>query len=126
MSKFTGPLTLTHLEADDWRHWRIESPLRYTRNSGGFVEVPVGFITDGTSVPRPLWSLLPTWGRHSRASVVHDYLYDRLRAGTPDPIATSRAKADAVFYEALRDCGVNVVWRSIMWAAVRVGGMFTV
>lgn len=28
MSAFTGPLTLTHLDAD-WRKWRLESALRY-------------------------------------------------------------------------------------------------
>lgn len=123
---FTGPLTMTHLEADDWRRWRVESPLRYAMTNGKAVTVPVGFETDGTSVPRVLWTFLPTFGRHSRASVVHDYLCDRIKAGSPNPLAKTRAEADRVFFEALRDCGVNVIWRSVMWAAVRVGGMVSV
>ena len=40
-------------------------------------QVPAGFIFDGASIPRPLWStlgILPI-GYHMPASVVHDYLY---------------------------------------------------
>ena len=125
MSDFTGPLTLTHLAADNWRLWKVESPLRYQMTNGQAVTVPIVFLTDGTSVPRYLWSILPTFGRHSRASIVHDYLIDRIKVGTPVPLATTRAKADGVFYEALRDCGVNVIWRSVMWAAVRVAGIIS-
>jgi hypothetical protein len=125
MSSFTGPLTLTHLDAD-WRQWRLEQPFVYEvgfLGSGRVISVPVGFVTDGASVPRPLWSLLPAWGRYSRAAVIHDYLCVLLNSGTPHAEAGTRRKADAVFYEAMKVCGVGGVVRFVMWAAVRLAGM---
>jgi Protein of unknown function (DUF1353) len=122
MSAFTGPLTLTHLDAD-WRRWRLESKLRFTTGdseSGLVIDVPIGFVTDGASVPRPLWALLPAWGRYSRAVVVHDYLCRLIKDGTPHQTAPDRKTADAIFYEAMVVCGVNRVVRWVMWAAVRV------
>lgn len=38
------------------------------------VVVPAGFVTDGASVPRPLWPLFPPTGRYFAAAVVHDWL----------------------------------------------------
>ena len=33
------------------------------------------FMTDFASIPRPLWSILPQWGRYGNAAVVHDFGY---------------------------------------------------
>lgn len=125
MSRFTGPLTITEASLDD-RLWRLETPLVYevgTEGSGREIMVPVGFTTDGASVPRMFWFLLPTWGRYSRAAVVHDILLVRLAANDPHPEATSRADADAVFLEAMGVLGVNLLVRYLMWAAVRLWGI---
>jgi hypothetical protein len=122
MSAFTGPLTLTHLDAD-WRRWRVVTPLQYEvgfLGSGRLIIVPPGFETDGASVPRPLWSLLPAWGRYSRAAVVHDRLCTLLNAGTPHAEAPDRRHADAIFYEAMKVCGVSPIIRFVMWLAVRI------
>lgn len=125
MSRFTGELTITQLDVDT-RTWRLEQPLVYEigdENSGHVVEVHKLFETDGASVPRIFWSILPTWGRYSRAAVVHDYLYNELRPGTePHPEAPTRQRADAIFLEAMAVCGVGFLTRWIMWAAVRVFG----
>jgi hypothetical protein len=125
MSRFTGPLTITQLDAD-YRTWRLEQELVYevgAEGSGRIVRVHPQFETDGASVPRLLQFYLPTWGRYSRAAVIHDYLYAQLRpGGSPHPQAPSRQAADAVFLEALEVCGVSIVIRRIMWAAVRVFG----
>jgi len=126
MSIFTGPLTLTELDLD-WRQWRLEQPLIYVVGAapeGPAVVVPRGFITDGASVPRPLWWLLPAWGRYSRAAVVHDYLCAAIRSGAPQPLAPDRRTADALFYQAMAACGVNVAMRWLMWAAVRCEALF--
>ncbi|MFM7610889.1 MAG: DUF1353 domain-containing protein, partial [Alphaproteobacteria bacterium] len=38
--------------------------------------VPKGFVTDFSSIPKPLWSIgLSPMGRYSRAAIVHDDLY---------------------------------------------------
>ena len=38
--------------------------------------VPPGFVTDGATVPRPLWWLFPPVGRYFLAAALHDYLLD--------------------------------------------------
>lgn len=125
MSRFTGELTITQLDVD-YRTWRLEQPLVYEvgdENSGHLIEVHKLFETDGASIPRLFWCILPTWGRYSRAAVVHDYLYNELREGTePHPEAPTRQRADAIFLEAMAVCGVGFMTRWIMWAAVRVFG----
>lgn len=103
---FVGPLKLQAGEVDAWARWTLLEPLQYES-----IIVPTGFETDGASIPRPLWWFLPTWGRYSRAAVVHDYL---CRTKTP-----SRRKADAVFFDAMVECGVNVTVRW-MWLSVRL------
>jgi len=125
MSRFTGELTITQLDVD-YRTWRLEQPLVYEvgdENSGHMIEVHKLFETDGASVPRIFWALLPTWGKYSRAAVVHDYLYNELREGTePHPEAPTRQRADAIFLEAMAVCGVGLLTRWAMWAAVRLFG----
>ena len=90
--------------------------------SGVFVDVPIGFDTDGASIPRFLWAILPTWGRYSRAAVVHDYLYRMLRESTPHPAAPSRKKADGIFLEAMAVLGVSRLVRYVIWGPVRLFG----
>jgi len=127
VSAFTGELTLTHLDAD-WRRWRLELVLSYevgALGSGRVVAVPVGFVTDGASVPRPLWWLLPAWGRYSRAAVVHDFLCDRIERGAAHIHAADRRTADAIFYEAMTVCGVNNVIKFSIWLAVRAFAIIT-
>lgn len=128
MSRFTGELTITQLDVD-YRTWRLEQPLVYEvgdENSGRVIEVYKLFKTDGASVPRIFWAFLPTWGRYSRAAVIHDYLYNELRPGTqPHPEAPTRQRADAIFLEAMEVCGVGFLTRWIMWAAVRTFGFLS-
>jgi hypothetical protein len=108
---------------------RLEQDFVYevgAEGSGREIRVPMRFETDGASIPRLLQSFLPTWGRYSRAAVVHDYLYNELRPGTePHPQAPTRQAADAVFREAMAVLGVGVFTRWIMWAAVRAFGFLS-
>lgn len=125
MSLFTGPLTITHLELGEWRRWQMAQNLVYEvgdKGSGKAIIVPSGFITDGASVPQFLWGFLPSWGKYSRAAVVHDYLYERLRTGLPHEYARERKDADAIFLEAMAVCEVSWPTRHLMWLAVRVFG----
>lgn len=126
MSAFTGPLTITHLDTD-WREWRLEQPLIYEvgeLGSGRVIEVPAGFITDGASIPRILWALLPTWGRYSRAAVIHDYLGTRLTEGRPHAYGQTQKVADEVFLEAMEVCGVSVSVRFTLYLSVRIAARF--
>lgn len=116
-SAFTGPLSLTQIDAD-WRLWRLNEPLLYevgALGSGRLIEVPAGFVTDGATVPRLLWSLLPAWGTYSRAAAVHDYLCKSL----PHRHAATRLAADRIFLDAMKVCGTGRLVRWIMYLAVR-------
>jgi hypothetical protein len=102
MSAFTGPLTVTQLDVH-WRQWRIEQTLRYEIGAlefGNIVDVPAGYETDGASVPRMFWWLLPTWGRYCRAAAVHNFIVGHVEAGNPLPNAPDRLICDRIFREA--------------------------
>jgi len=79
-------------------------------------EVPAGFTTDLASIPRIFQSIVPKVGRHIQPAVVHDFCYE---AGVPN---MSRAEADSLFLEGMKDVGVWWLRRRIMYLAVRVGG----
>ena len=60
-----------------------------------------------------MW-LIPRYGVYTKAAILHDYLCER------HPV--SRRDADGIFRRALRELGVSVLRRWMMWAAVRAGG----
>ena len=109
-SRFATPLIVSEAEGS---RWQLYAPLAYVHSLFEIV-VPVGFDTDFASVPRLLWPLLPPQGRHSKAAVVHDWLYRHRVA--------SRGISDRIFYDAMIDSGVKR-WRAyLMWLGLRVGG----
>lgn len=77
--------------------------------------VPQSYITDFASIPWLVRGLIPAFGRHAKAAVVHDWLY---AVGEPD----MRARADRVFLHALRELKVAWFKRLILYTAVRLGG----
>lgn len=76
--------------------------------------VPIGFRTDFASVPRLPLAFLLFGGVADEAAVVHDFLYS---TG-----ACSRKRADDVFAEASKACGVSAWRRGPMWLGVRLFG----
>lgn len=91
--------------------------------SGIRVNVPVGFETDGASVPKPLWWILPPYGKYGQAAIVHDKLYrDGMLLVDGMPIHITRARADEIFLEALEVLKVNPLVRNSMYLAVRLFG----
>jgi hypothetical protein len=117
MGGFLRPLRVEALE--DGRHWKVFEGVEYFvghEGSGWQIRVPDGFVTDFASVPAPLWSFIAPTGRHSRAAVVHDYLYTQTDV--------SQIVCDAVFAEALVVLGVSRWRRVSMYLAVRAFGGF--
>ena len=95
--------------------WQLEYPLVYESDTlGTSVAVPDGFLTDFASVPRLPIIYLFMNDVGQKAAVIHDYLY---RNGL-----FTRKLADQTLREALKDIGVSAWRRSLMYAAVRVGG----
>lgn len=78
--------------------------------------VPTNFYTDFASVPKFLHWLIKPQGRHSRASVLHDFLYTLRKF--------SRFKADVIFYQAMKDDNVKFKYRATMFLGVFLFGAF--
>ncbi len=102
-------------DIEDGRHAQLLEPLIWDCDylgSGLQAIVPAGFITDGASVPRILWALMPAWGdKGTRAAMVHDYLLERLRLGEPVAGMDTREAIDWQFYLMLRALKVPE-WRA--------------
>jgi hypothetical protein len=78
------------------------------------VHVPIGFVTDLTSVPSPFWAVLPRDGRYLPAAIVHDYLYwiqDR-----------PRATADKILRIGMTQLRVSFWQRAAIFAGINLGG----
>jgi hypothetical protein len=112
--RFLTELVLRELPGGE--RFALEFPLVYEAVNGRLFTVPEGSETDFASVPRILWNLLPPFGQHSRAAVLHDWLYVHAPSGM------TRAEADALFLEAMAVLGVNWLTRHAMYRGVRLGG----
>lgn len=113
---FLTRLAIYELEGRNGEWYCLLEPLRYRDDDGREYVAPAGVLTNFASVPRPLWSMFPRIGKHSRAAVIHDHLCD-IRGGQwhlPSP------EVHAVFYRALRACRVRT--RVCWWAAARTFG----
>ena len=98
--------------------WATVDPLVYRGRSQRFV-VPAGFRTDFASVPRVVTWLFPRFGAYTLAAILHDWLVtEGLRTG----VVTSR-QADGIFRRVMRESGVPVLRRWLMWAGVRWGAL---
>lgn len=129
MSRFTNELTITQMSgtSEAWRLWRVHEAVVYevgAKGSGRFITVPPTFVSDGPSVPRFLWAVMPVWGTYGRAGIVHDYLVARISAGRPHREACTRSQADAIFYEAMAVLGVRHTTRWLLYLGVRLGTLF--
>ncbi|AEG94421.1 DUF1353 domain-containing protein [Ramlibacter tataouinensis] len=115
MPRFATSLQVTQVEFRPKALWRVDAPLVYVRDDEPWtVVVPTGFLTDFASVPRIPFAYLLLGGKGSAAAVVHDWLYSTRK--------TSRARADAIFHEAIKAMGHSQGTAWWMWLGVRVGG----
>lgn len=77
--------------------------------------LPKGFVTDLASVPKFLWWFIPSYGNFLHAALVHDYLWALARKQE-----FKFEDADGIFKRILRELGVSISQRWVMYAAVRV------
>ncbi len=98
--------------------WTLAEPLTYVGRRDRFT-VPAGFRTDLATVPRPVLWLVPESGRYTLAAVLHDWL---CTVGIATGAVTSR-DADGIFRRAMREAGVPVLLRWLMWTGVRWGAL---
>ncbi len=94
----------------------VIQPFGYiNERTGRTIWVPAGYLTDFASIPRVGRWLIPPFGRHAIAAVVHDWLYS---IGEPG----RRGEADDIFRDALQELGVGVARRNVMHGAVTAFG----
>jgi len=92
----------------------LDNDLLYQSDIAGYIIVPVGFASDGASVPRFLWSAFPPFGKYLKAAIVHDWF-----CVTHQVDSITAAK---VFREAMQVCGVPRWKCRCMYLAVRITG----
>lgn len=100
------------------KDWVLASKLKWTSANCIIHTVPVGFSTDGASIPRmarPLFN--PLGGAAFRAAIVHDWIY----RGHSD-IKYSRKEADGILYDLMLDDNVPRWRANLIYRAVRLGG----
>jgi len=102
----------------DANFWAVVEPLVYRGDRDRFV-VPAGFRTDFASVPRLVTWLIPRYGAYTLAAILHDWLCGE---GIDSGAVTAR-QADGIFRRVMRESGVPVLRRWIMWAGVRWGAL---
>lgn len=95
------------------------------------VTVPVGFVTDLASIPRPVWVLISPWDV-ARSAVVHDLLYRKLREMkdklSPGDKSAIRAVSDIVFLEGMKASEPSVpTWKiQACYQSVKVFGRWAI
>lgn len=105
--------SITVRRYDDTR-WELVEPLAYVGRWETFT-VPAGFVTDFASVPQPVMWFVPRYGRYTAAAILHDYLIAEGRVSSQD--------TDGIFRRVLREEGVPLLLRWLMWAGVRWGAL---
>ena len=100
----------------DDKYWEVMEDYYY-KTSRGIIRVPKGFRTDYASVPKIFRNIINTYGKHGRAAVVHDWLYS-----SQCKIDITRAEADKIFLEIMKECGVGSIKRNLMYRMVRIFG----
>lgn len=93
----------------DAKTFRLAQPFRYDDGTRR-INVPEDDVTDLASVPRFLTWLIPRYGRHTLAALVHDHLQD-----VED---VTSEEADLIFRDSMGDIGVPLSRRWLMWSAV--------
>lgn len=107
---FTSPL---RIEALKDRKYQLLSPLRF-KDGKITITIHAGFVYDGASIPRSLWSVIGCPMDYAYESCIHDALYASK--------LFNRKECDKYFYKALRARGVSLSIAKQMYLGVRFGG----
>ena len=130
MSSFTAELVTKHLD-NELRE--LVEPFEYYLGDlilwQERVVVPVGFVTDGASIPPFLW---PVFGHpfedFGKSGVLHDFLYrsplieHHYGDGRIELVRVSRSRADSIFRESAKVLNLPAWKRAGAWAGVRLFG----
>ena len=102
-------------------YWKVGEGYRYYigfKGSNRYVDIPTGFRTDGATIPRALWWLLPPLGEYSQATTLHDYLCNTYKVtevinGIATEVAVTRKEIDSILAEAMKVLEVKA-WKQFL------------
>ena len=94
--------------------WMLLADFSYTKDDGTTYTAPKGMTTDLASIPRPLWNIMPPFGKYTGAAVIHDFLYQTQPC--------TKEEADHVLAEAMDANGVPHAERMAIYDGVKFGG----
>lgn len=113
---FVNEETIDIVSVDDTT-FKTAKPMTYIGAKDTII-VPAGQDTDFASVPTGITWLISRYGRWTKAAILHDYLWRQA------PNGITKQEADGIFRRALRELGVPMYKRHIMWSAVRLTSIF--
>lgn len=95
---------------------KLTKPFTYVSKRNKIYALPIGFVSDGASIPKLLWSVIgsPFTGKYEKPVWIHDWNYKTQKI--------KRNLADKIFYEGMVEERVSLWKRQTMWFGVRVGG----
>jgi hypothetical protein len=100
--------------------WRLEEEVVYydSEHTSNIISIGKGFIADGSSIPRIVWSIIghPLEGNHSIVGFLHDKLY-RYKM-------FSRKICDLIYLEAHKNLGTSFIKRHLGYRALRLFGWY--
>lgn len=79
------------------------------------ITVPRGFVFDGASTPRALWSIVPPFKRTKKAACIHDWNCRQAKN------AHDRKVADKLFRTMLLEAGLSKTRAKLGYWGVRIG-----
>jgi len=68
-------IVLEYIPSKKGKKWKTFNQIDVKLSDGSYLEIPKGFSTDLSTVPKSLWGVLPPFGNFLLAALVHDYLY---------------------------------------------------
>ena len=76
MNIIWGDIVVKYVGTKEYPYdWEIQQKIVVELSNGVILKVPIGYVTDFTSVPRYLWSFIAPIGEYNLAAIIHDYIY---------------------------------------------------
>ena len=76
MNIIWGDIVVKYVGTKEYPYdWEIQQKIVVELSNEVVMQVPIGYVTDFTSVPRFLWSFIAPIGQYNLAAIIHDYLY---------------------------------------------------
>lgn len=108
--------------------WATRPGFRYYvghEDSSVYVDVESGFLTDGATIPRFLWWLLPPIGEYTQCTTLHDklcttYYVIELIDGTEYKVFIDRKRIDEILQESMDVKNVTPWKKKVIMAGVNI------